>query len=160
MSRQFIVMLLAAVVVIGVALYSTVSVNQKHLLTLTGSIDDVRVRPLTPDASLVIVDFTTTNPSAVGFDLIQMELDKMDGDKATPSGLLTKSEIGGYFEYEKLPRPNPVLGIGEMIRGGQTVKRMIAGRFELPEAGLAGATYRIRFHHIDKVDAEITGRKP
>lgn len=160
MSRQFIVMLLAAVVIIGVALYSTVSVNQNHLLTLTGAITDVRVRPLTPEASLVIVDFTVTNPSAVGFDLIQLELDKMDGDKATPSGLLSKGEIGRYLDYEKSPQPNPTLGIGEMIRGGQTVKRMIAARFELPEAGLAAATYRIRFHHIEKVDAEITGRKP
>jgi hypothetical protein len=160
MSRQFMLVLLAAVAVIGVALYSTVTVNQNHLLTLTGAITDVRVEPLTPEASLVIVDFTATNPSGVGFDLLQLELEKVDGANITPSGLLSKSEIARFVEYKKLAQPNPVLGIGELIRGGQTVKRMVVARFELPPTGLAQATYRIRFHHIDKVDAQIEGRKP
>jgi hypothetical protein len=160
MSRQFLLTLAAALIVIGVALYSTVSVNQRRLLTLTGSITNVRPIALTLESSLVIVDFTATNPSPVGFDLIQLELDKLAGEKATPSGLLSKSEIARYFEYNKIPQPNPVLGIGELIKAGETVHRIVVGRFELPVDGLATSAYRIRFRHIDKVDAEISGKRP
>jgi len=159
MSRQFLITLGAAVVLIGVAVYSTVSINQGHLLTLAGSIDDVRVVALSPEATLVVVDFTATNPSEVGFEMKELSLERMDGDKAVPGALLSKAESARYFEYAKMPHPNESLGIGDRIKGGETVKRVMVARFDSAPDGLALATYRMRFRHIENVDAEISGRK-
>jgi hypothetical protein len=160
MSRQLLVALAVGVVVIGVALYSTVSINQKHLLTLTGSITDVRAIALTPEASLVILDFEANNPSAVAFEVTGLWVERVEGPAPVPSDMLSKAESARYFEYNKLPQPNPSLGIGDRIKGGETVKRMVAARFDSPVAGLAAGTYRIRFRHIENVDAQIEGRKP
>lgn len=146
-------------VVIGAALYSTVSINQGHLLTLTGSIDDVRVVALAPEITLVVLDFTATNPSGVGFEMKALAVDRMDGTKAVEGALLSKAESARYFEYAKMPHPNASLGIGDRIQGGETVKRMVAARFDSAPDGLAVATYRIRFRHIENVDAEIVGKK-
>ena len=160
MSRQFLITLLVGVAVIGAGLYTTVRVNKAHLLTLTGTIDNVRAVSLTPEATLVIVDFTATNPSAVPFELRELELERVEGDKVTPSGRLNRSEIENFFDYYKLPRRGAVFGLGDKVGPGEKVQRMIAARFELLPEGLEKATYRIRFHHYDNVTAEIMGKKP
>lgn len=162
MSRQLLITLWVGLIVIGVIVYSTVAVNQGHLLTLTGSITDVRVAELSPEATLVILDFSAQNPSAVGFEMKELAVERVDGAKGDP---LSKVEATRYMEYAKLAQPNPPLGIGDRIGAGKTVQRMIAARFDAPAAGFATATYRIRFRHIENVDAEISGavhkeRKP
>jgi hypothetical protein len=158
MSRQLLATLAVGLVVIGAALYSTVSINQKHLLTLTGSITDVRVAELSPQATLVILDFTVENPSGVAFEVKELSVERVDG--AVRGDLLSKAETARYLEYSKVAQPNPALGIGDRIKGGETVKRLVAARFDSPATGLAAATYRIHFRHIENVDAQIEGRKP
>jgi len=158
MSRQLLIALYVGLAVIGVAIYATVSINQKHLLTLTGSIADVRVAELSPMATLVILDFTAENPSGVGFEVKDLSVERVDG--AVRGDLLSKAETARYLEYSNLAQPNPTLGIGDRIKAGETVKRMIAARFDAPAAGFAAATYRIHFRHIENVDAQIEGRKP
>ena len=160
LSKQLLITLAVAMVVIGVALYSTVSINQKHLLTLTGSITGVRVAELTPEASLVILDFTALNPSVIGFEVKDLRVERVDGAAPVPAAALSKAEIAAYFEYSKEVPANPSLGIGDRIKAGETVKRMVAARVDSPATGLATGTYRILFKHIENVDAQIEGRKP
>jgi hypothetical protein len=155
MSKQLLAALAAGLVVIGVALFSTVSINQGHLLTLTGSITDVHIAELSPDATLVVVDFTAANPSAVGFEVKELALERVDGGTGD---LLSKSDATRYLEYNKLSQLAP-FGIGDRIKGGETVQRLVIARFDAPAAGFAAATYRIRFRHIENVDAQIEGRK-
>lgn len=157
MSRQLLAALAVGAVVIGAALYSTVTINKDHLLTLTGSITDVRVAELTPESTLVILDFTAQNPSAVGFEVKELAVERADGVRGD---VLSKAEAARFLEYSKLAMPNPPLGIGDHIKGGETVKHLIAARFDAPAAGFAAATYRIRFTHIEKVTVQIEGRKP
>jgi hypothetical protein len=156
-SKQFLATLAVGLGVIGAAVYSTVSINQNHLLTLTGSMTDVRVAELTPEATLVMLDFTAENPSAVGFEVKELGVERVDGARGD---VLSKAEATRFLEYSQLAQPNPPLGIGDRVKAGETVKRMIAARFDLPAAGLAAASYRIRFRHIENVDAQIEGRKP
>ncbi|MEO5926327.1 MAG: hypothetical protein ABIR70_21070 [Bryobacteraceae bacterium] len=158
MSRQFLIMLSAGLLVIGVALYSTISVNQKHLLTLEGSITDVRISELTPESTLVILDFTAMNPSKVRFEVKEVGVERTDG---TPlrGDLLSKAETVRFLEYAKLPMPNPTIGVGDRVQGGETVKRMIAARFDTPAAGLQTATYRIGFLDYNNVAAKVEGKK-
>lgn len=157
MSKQFLATLAVGLVVIGAVLYSTVTINKNHLLTLTGAITDVRVAELTPESTLVILDFTAQNPSAVGFEVKELAVERVDGARGD---ILSKAEAARFLEYSKLAMPNPALGIGDRIKGGETVKRLIAARFDAPVAGFAAAAYRIRFTHIENVTAEIEGRKP
>jgi hypothetical protein len=156
MRPQLLATLAVGLVVISVAIYSTVSINQKHLLTLTGSITDVRTAELSPEATLVILDFTAQNPSEIAFEVKELAVQRVDG---IDGNVLSKAETVRFMEYSQLPQPNAPVGIGDRIAGGQTVKRMIAARFDSPAAGLADAVYRIRFRHIENVDAQIEGRK-
>lgn len=160
MSKQLLIAILAAAAVIGVALYVTVGVNQSQVLTLKGKVLDVRAVTLDPAASLVVIDFEAANPSNKIFEIEEIAIDRMDGETATPSSLLSKRETANYFEYTKMLQPNPQLGIGEIVKGGETVKRMVVTRFELPVAGLANSVYRIRIGDINDVVAEITGKRP
>lgn len=156
MSKQLLATLGVGLIVIGAVLYTTVSVNQGHLLTLTGSITNVQAAELSKDATLVVLEFTVLNPSAVGFEVKELSVERIGG---TPGDLLSKSDAVRYLEYNKLTQLSP-LGIGDRIIGGESVQRFVAARFDAPAEGLAGATYRIRFRHMENVDAQIEGRKP
>ncbi len=161
MSRQLLIALAAALVIIGIALYSTVEVNQAHLLTLEGKVDNVRVIALTPESTLVIVDFTATNPAKVRFEVRDLTLERIEKDKQPLRGdVLGKAELVRYMEYSKVPQLNPVIGGGDRVQGGDTVKRMVAARFDVPVAGLGIATYRIGFQDYNNVAASIEGKKP
>lgn len=157
MSRQFLATLWVGLLVIGAVVYSTVKINKDHLLTLTGSITDVRVAELSPEATLVMLDFTARNPSGVAFEVKELVVERIGG---AGGDILSKVEAARFLDYSKLAMPNLPLGIGDRIQGGETTKRLIAARFDAASAGFAAAEYRIRFRHIENVEAEIQGRKP
>jgi hypothetical protein len=160
-SRQLLITLAAALAVIGIALYSTVKVNKAHLLTLEGKIDNVRVISVTPESTLVIVDFTATNPAKIRFEVRDLTLERIEKDKDPLRGdVLSRAELLRYMEYSKVPQANPPIGSGERVNGGETVKRMIAARFDVPVGGLGIATYRIGFLDYNNVAAKIEGKKP
>lgn len=152
--------ILGAAVIIGAVLFVTVGVNQSQVLTLKGKVLDVRAVTLEPQASLVVIDFEANNPSNKLFEIEDIAVDQIQGETETPSSLLSKRETANYFEYTKMLQPNPQLGIGEIIKGGETVHRMVVTRFELPVNGLANAEYRIRIRDINDVVADIAGKRP
>jgi hypothetical protein len=151
-SRQLLFALYAALAIVALVLYSTVEVNQKHLLTLEGSITNVRVAELTPESTLVILDFTATNPAKVRFEVKELGVERADG-QAVRGDVLSKAETVRYLEYAKLAQPNPPIGTGDRINGGETAKRVVAARFDTPAAGLKSAFYRIGFLDYNNVTA-------
>jgi len=160
-SRQLLITLAAAFAVIGLALYSTLKVNEAHLLTLEGKIDDVRVISVSPQSTLVIVDFTATNPAKIRFEVRDLTLERIERDKEPLRGdVLGKAELLRYMEYTKVPQKNPPVGGGDKVQGGETVHRMIAARFDVPVDGLGIATYRVGFQDYNNVAPKIEGKKP
>ena len=158
MSRQLLLTLGAAVILVGIALYSTVSVNQNHLLTLEGKITNLHVEKLNETSTLVLLDFTATNPSEVPFDIKQVTVERTTNTDAIKGDVLSKAETGGYVEYAKLTT-NPPLGAGNVIKAGQTAKGLVAARFDVPGV-LTTSHYRISFTDYNGVTAKIEGTQP
>src|SRR5262245_21992947 len=144
MSRQLLITLGVAVVIVGALLFTTVSVNQKHLLTLEGSITNVRVEPLNQGSSLVILDFTATNPSEVPFEMKEVGVERIDGTPVR-GDVVGKAETVRFMEYGKLAQVGPPTGMGDKIKAKEKASRMISARFDNPPPGLETGTYRIAF---------------
>jgi hypothetical protein len=144
-------MFLAAAALIGSAIFVAVRVNQDAQLRLTGKITTTRVFPVEA-SSLVLVEFSLTNPSPLPFEVRDLEIERIDG---TPSGRLNKTEIQSYMQYYKLAGP-PVLGLSDKIGAGATVERMAAARFEVAPAEMKNAEYRLRLRAFDGITMEIT----
>jgi hypothetical protein len=159
MSKQFWAFLAAGlgVVAIGIAvlLFSTKSAH----LELTGQILKVRVLALSPEASIVVIDFRATNPSDIPFVVrtAGMLLDPLAGAAVDGSGI-SKPDVENVFKYEKLvgPKYNDVLSIKDKIAPHQTVDRMIGARFEMSEASIEGRKdLRVHIEDLDGAVAEL-----
>ena len=140
-----------AAVGIGIA-FVFIGTKGNHL-ELTGTILKVRVLPLSPEASLVIVDFRVTDPSDVPFVMKSASLTLEPGSGAALDGMtVAKSDIENVFKYNPLlgPKFNDVLGIRDKIAPHQRMDRMVGARFEIPEAQ---AEDRKAIHlHIEEID--------
>ena len=129
--------LLIGLAVVGIGIAFVLIGTKGNHLELTGTILKVRVLPLSPTASLVIVDFRVTDPSDVPFVLkgASLTLDPASGE--TRDGMtVSKSDIENVFKYNPLlgPKFNDVLGIKDRIAPHQRLDRMVGARFEIPES--------------------------
>ncbi len=159
MSARLAVLLLASLAVIGGLVWLTYSENQSHVLTLNGSILKIRTYQIEPEATLVFVDFRVMNPTATPFvvNSVEMELER-PGEDTLGGGVMTRKEIQTFFQYEKLAGHefNDPLIIQDTIPGGETLDRMAAARFDVPEAAVGSrSNLRLRIREIDGATAEI-----
>jgi hypothetical protein len=164
MSSRLAAMLLAALGVVGGIVWFTYSENQRSLLKLEGSILKVRTYQLSPDATLVFADFRVANPTGTPFvvDSVEMELDRGADAPPLAGGVMTRREIDTFFAYEKLAgaRFNDPLIIQDRIPAGETLDRMAAARFDVPESEVeARAGLRLRIREIDGAAAELAEAK-
>src|SRR5579871_469629 len=141
MTKRFGLLLAAGLVVVGIGLAVLLLGTKGAHLELTGKIMKVRILALSPEASIVVVDFRVTNPSDVPFIVrtANLRLDRLSGDPVDGTSI-SKPDVENVFKYEKLvgPKYNDVLSIKDRIDPHQTVDRMIGARFEISEAALEG----------------------
>jgi hypothetical protein len=129
--------LLVGVAIVGTALGLLLIGTKGNHLELNGSILKVRVLPLSPVASLVVVDFRVSNPSDVPFVMKGATLTLEPSTGATLDGMtVAKSDIENVFKYNPIlgPKFNDVLGIKDRIDPHQRLDRMVGARFEIPES--------------------------
>ena len=135
MSKQFWIFLIVGIAIVAVGI-STLWVGTKgNHLELAGDILKVRVLPLSPVASLVVVDFRVRNISDIPFVMKSATL-TMDSAKGEllESTTVSKSDIETVFQYNPIlgPKFNDVLGIKDRIAPHQKLDRMVGARFEIP----------------------------
>lgn len=163
MSKQFWTFLAIGLAIvaagIGILFLSTKSAH----LDLDGKILKVRVLALSPEASLVIVDFRVTNPSGVPFVVrtADLRLDHYSGEPVE-GRTISKPDTENVFKYEKLlgPKYNDVLSIEDKIAPHQTMDRMVGARFELPESGIdARKDIRLHIEDLDGTAVDLIEKK-
>ena len=137
MSKQFLIFLGVGLAVVAIGLGVMLQATKGNHLELTGTILKVRVISMTPNASLVAVDFRVTNPSDIPFvvksvttTLIPQSGDPIEGSR------ISKPDMDAVFEYNKLlgPKFNDVLSIKDKVAPHMSLDRMVGARFELPES--------------------------
>jgi hypothetical protein len=162
-SKQFWICLIAGLAVVGVALGFLLIGTKGNHLELTGTILKVRVMPLSPVASLVIVDFRVNNPSDVPFVMKDASLTLEPAEGATLDGMgVAKSDIENVFKYNPIlgPKFNDVLGIKDKIAPHQRLDRMAGARFEIPEAQAEDRkAIHLHIEDLDGVTADLVEKK-
>lgn len=163
LSKQFWIFLVVGLAVVFLAVAGIMMSTKSAHLDLTGNILKVRTLALGANATVVILDFRVTNPSGLPFVVrdVTMRLEPPSGEPVEGSQL-SKSDVDNVFKYEKLAgtKFNDVLSLRDKVPAGQTLDRMSAARFELPEAEIQSRKRMVL--HLEDVDgpaAEITEKQ-
>jgi hypothetical protein len=150
-------------VVVGVGLGFLLIGTKGNHLELGGTILKVRILPLSPVASLAIVDFRVNDPSDVPFVIKSATLTLEPASGAILDGMtVSKPDIENVFKYNPIlgPKFNDVLGIKDRIEPHQRLDRMVGARFEIPESQ-AEERKAIHLHveEMDGVTADLVEKK-
>jgi len=152
-SKQFWMFLVIGLAVVGMGIgFLWIGTKGNHL-ELTGTILKVRIMPLSPTASLAIVDFRVVNPSDIPFVMkgATLTLEPASGE-ILDGMVVSKPDVENVFKYNPIlgPKFNDVLGIKDRIEPHQRLDRMVGARFEIPEAQ---AEERKAIHlHVEELD--------
>jgi hypothetical protein len=121
-------------------------------LDLLGSILNVRTLPINENSSAAIIDFRFRNPSDYVFKVQRVEVTMTDSKGNVSDGsVISDVDSKSLFEYDPAlgQKFNPSLVPRTEIKGRESMDRMLAVRFEVPEKELQQRTgLRI---HIDEV---------
>lgn len=156
--------LIAGIGVVGIIIASILVGTKSNHIELDGSILKVRTVPASPQATIAAADFRVTNPSGLPFvvDAVEMILVRANGETITGTPI-SKSQMDVVFANLKLlgPKYNDMLTIQDRVPPGQTIDRMAAARFEVPESEVdKRQALRLRITEIDGTVAEITEAAP
>jgi hypothetical protein len=162
-SKQFWIFLIVGLAVVGIAVeFLWVGTKGNHL-ELNGTILKVRVLPLSPTASLVIVDFRVTDPSDIPFVMKGASLTLDPATGTTLDGMtVSKPDIENVFKYNPIlgPKFNDVLAIKDRIEPHQRLDRMMGARFEIPEAQAEDRkAVHLHIEEMDGVTADLVEKK-
>jgi hypothetical protein len=155
--------LLIGLALVGVALGFLLIGTKGNHLELNGTILKVRVLPLSPVASLVVVDFRVTDPSDIPFVMKGASLTLEPASGPMLDGMtVSKSDVENVFKYNPIlgPKFNDVLGIKDRIEPHQRLDRMVAARFEIPESQTEERkAIHLHVEEIDGVTADLVEKK-
>lgn len=162
MSKQFWILLVAGLAIVGALLGLLLVGTKGNHLELTGAILHIRTLALNPKASIVIVDFRVKNPTDVPFVLrsVTIQLDPGSGE-LLDGQMVSKPDVENLFKYEKLlgPKFNDVLTIRDRIAPHQTLDRMAGARFELSDSAVDGRkSIRVHIEDVDGTVADLTDK--
>jgi len=161
MSKQFAIFLGIGVVVVAIALVFILYGNKGSHLDLKGGILKVRTGAIDENSSAAVLDFRVQNTSDVPLVVRDVTI-----TADPPSGDPIESQIIAKRDYQQLLLFNRFLGqqyneglsIKDKIAPHQQVDRMVAARFEVPQAQLDKAK-QIRMVIADMDGAEFTFTK-
>jgi hypothetical protein len=141
--------------IVGGALYS----NRGSHVVLDGQIQKVRTHSVDERSSAAIIDFRFVNPARYPFVVRDVELFLVGKDgKETPGMVVSDIDAKRLLDAvpELGPKYNDTLKVRDKVMPKQSDDRMVAARFEVPEADLqARARFRIRVEDVDGAVSEI-----
>jgi hypothetical protein len=143
------------VIAIGVA--AVFYMQRGAHIQVTGRILKVRVAPLDEHSSVAVVDFRVTNPADYAFVVRTVTLVLED-----PAGKQTEGTTVSETDTERLFAGVPLLGqkynssliARDTLAPHQTMDRMVAARFEVPESELELRKRLVV--RVDEVDGAVS----
>ncbi len=162
MSKGFLITFgIGIVVVVAIVAYVLQSSKGAHLVP-SGSILKVRTQKLDDADSALVVDLRLTNNADFPMTVrrIDLDLEKKDGS-ADPGSVIAAADVVNLFQYYPLlgERFNEVLKPRDHVPPHQSIDRMVAWQFNIPEADLqARKKLTIRIEDASGPVAELTAR--
>jgi hypothetical protein len=158
-NRTLLICAGIGLLVIGAMVAGGLFASRGAHLELQGSVRKTRVAALSPTRTVVVLDFRASNPADYPFVVktIEVEVTLADGRKVIGQFV---PEVDAKSLFPALPALGDKLavsiGTGEKIGKKQTVERMTAASFNLPEADLeARKGVLLRLHDVDGPVSEL-----
>lgn len=159
MSKNFAIAFGIGIVCIAIAVGAIFYMQRGAHVDVHGRFLKVRTAPLDENNSFVVVDFRVENPSDYGFKVrtVTVLLDDAAGNETEGQ---TASDSAAKQALEGIPalgaKYNDSLIMNDTVPPRQTWDRMIAARFEMPEAKLeARKRFRVKIEEVDGKISEI-----
>lgn len=163
MSKQFWFFLIVGLAVVGIGIGFLWMGTKGNHLELTGTILKVRLLPLSPVASLAVVDFRVVNPSDIPFVMKSATLTLEQASGEILDGMMvSKPDVENVFKYNPIigPKFNDVLSIEDRIPPHQRLDRMVGARFEIPEDKAEDRkAIHLHIEELDGVTADFVEKK-
>jgi len=159
MNRQVLKYAGIGLVIVAVALGVLLWVTRGAHVHLDGQILKVRLQPMSDGSTVVVLDFRATNTSDFPFVVrdVKVYLENQDGLRIEGMAV-AEVDVQRLFQYFPLlgQRYNDTLRMRDQIAPHETVDRMVAARFEMPEAQLEKRRrFVIWVQDLDRAISEI-----
>jgi hypothetical protein len=155
---------LLGLVLVGAGLAWVYYAQRGARLVLQGSVSKVRTVATDDNSSVAIVDFRFVNVADYLWMVRKVDVSVTDAQGFTvPGSTVSELDASRLFEYFPLlgQKFNDSLVARARLEPHQTVDRMIAAKFEIPEAQLqARKGLRIRIEDVDGAVSEIAEGAP
>ncbi|MCC6344899.1 MAG: hypothetical protein IT166_22045 [Bryobacterales bacterium] len=161
MRREMLLPAAIGVVIAVLAAAIVLKVNLGSHMVLDGSFQSVRTVAI-DGASAMAVDFRLSNPASYPFVVRTVSLIAEIGGKPVEGAVAADVDAKQLIDYYPAigPKYNDTLRAKDRINPGQTMDRMLAARFEVPEAKLQARTrLTLRIEEIDGQITEIVEKK-
>jgi hypothetical protein len=159
MPKQFSVPFVVGLVVIAIAVAGIMYMQRGAHIELNCAVLKVRTLALDENSTLAVVDFRVTNPADYNFVVRSVDVILEDpAAKHFDSAVVSETDVKRVFEYHKIlgQKYNDSLVLKDKIPPRTTQDRMIAARFEMPEAQFEKrARLILRIEEIDGVKSEF-----
>jgi hypothetical protein len=155
MRRELLLPVGIGIVIVIIVAVIVLKVNLGSHMVLDGSLKSVRTVGI-EQASAMVVDFRLTNPADYPFVVRTVSLIAEIDGKPVEGTVVADVDAKQLIDYYPAagPKYNDTLRMKDRINPGQTMDRMVAARFEVPEAKLQART-RLTLR-IEEVDGQVT----
>jgi hypothetical protein len=158
-NRTLLICAGIGLLVIGAMIGGGLFATRGTRLELNGSIRKTRVAALSPTRTVIVLDFRAENPSDYPFVIKTVEVEVTLGNGKKEIGQFVP-EVDAKSLFPALPALGAKLaasvGTGEKIGSKQTVERMAAASFLLPESDLAARKNLVlRLRDVDGPVSEL-----
>jgi hypothetical protein len=150
-------------VVIAIAVAWILYMQRGSHIEPTGKILKVRTLPADETSSIAVIDFRVENASNFGIIVreVQVTLDEPNG-KTDDGAVVSEMDAQRLFQYYPIlgQKYNDTLKTRDRIKAHETLDRMIAVRFEIPQSQVdARKNLRLRVEDVDGPSGEIVERR-
>lgn len=160
MKNRFAAALGIGIALAGILVAAVLFMQRGARVGITGSVLKVRIAPLDETSSIAVVDFRFANPGNVDFVVrnVTVVLEEKDGKQYDGR---TISEMDARRLFEGIPllgeKFNETLVMNSKIPAHTSEDRMVAARFEAPEARLESRKrLLVRVEDVDGPISEIS----
>ena len=159
-SKTLAITFAIGIVVITLAVAGIFRMQRGAHMVLPGTVLKVRTAPLDENSTIAVVDFRFANPGNVPFWVrtVSLVMEEKDGRQYEGSVV---SEMDAKRLFEAMPllgtKYNDTLVLRDKIPAHTSADRMVAARFEAPEARINGRKrFIVRVEEVDGAVSEIS----
>lgn len=163
MNKQLPIPWVAGAGIVAILIAGILYMQRGAHIEVRGAILKVRTLAMQDDSSIAVADFRFANPSNYPFVVQRVEVSLEGPDGETFEGA-TVSEVDARNLFQHFPilgqKFNSTLLPREKVAPRQTLDRMVAARFEVPEPKLQNRrNLIIRITEVDGAESELREKR-